>query len=114
MWRWWCDLTETCFCRPDNDCLDEVAIIAAMLSVEDIFHYPKRNHHSRPGFNNRRSDQHGSTNRSREEDEERNAVTDAHDRLRHSRGDHFTYLKIFKKFEADGKHNITCMLVTLS
>jgi HrpA-like RNA helicase len=78
--------------RPENDCLDELAIIAAMLSVEEIFHFPKR-----------RGGGGGKSSRHQQEDEdERNAVTFAHDRLRHLKGDHFTYLKIFKKFESEG------------
>lgn len=81
--------------RPDNNCLDEVCIIAAMLSVEEIFHFPRRGAGKRVG----------DMREQQREEQERLAVTDAHDRLRHPLGDHFTYLKIFKKFEAEGKHH---------
>lgn len=72
--------------RRENNCFDEVTKIAAMLSVEEIFHYPRRRRH-RDGSTDAPS-------------EEQSASEFAHDGLRHSKGDHFTYLNIFEKFEA--------------
>jgi HrpA-like RNA helicase len=83
--------------RPENDCLDELCIIAAMLSVEEIFHYPKRSApRGAAGGDKSRQQQ-------RADEDEVHAVAVIHDRLRHPKGDHFTYLKIFKKYEAESK-----------
>ena len=85
-------------CRPTNSCLDDLCIIAAMLSVEEIFHFPKRLR-----YNKRNNFAENKTLRQQEEeDDQRNAIKDAHDRLRHKKGDHFTYLKIFKKYDREG------------
>jgi hypothetical protein len=91
-------------CRPENNCLDELSIIAAMLSTEEIFHYPKRGGGGGRGRNGSgNGNGNGRSSRQQQDEEaERNAVSDAHDRLRHAKGDHFTYLKIFKKYEAEG------------
>lgn len=74
-----------------------------MLSVEEIFHFPKRGGGAggKGGSGSSRWEQ----QRQQQEAQERLAVSDAHDRLRHPQGDHFTYLKLFKKYEAEGKPN---------
>lgn len=95
-----------------------------MLSVDNIYYYPKRsksnqnrieeqlqnhskhhhhNHHNHHHNNNNNSD---SLSSQLENDREKNEVTDAHMRLWKSDGDHFTFLNIYKKWIEAGMINI--------
>lgn len=82
---------------PDNDCVFEVACIAAVISAssEEIF--------MRPSRQQRRGGRHdqGSHKRPYAEmvDEEDEDAQVAHAKLRHAMGDHFTFIKLLCAFE---------------
>ena len=93
--------------RPQNDCVEEMATICAMLSAENLFHFPRRMQRFRED-GERGGGQNPGGGRGRrplgsaEEELERHAVEDAHDRLKRSNGDHFTYLYIYEQWVKAG------------
>jgi hypothetical protein len=110
--------------RPENECVEEVATICAMLSAEQIFHFPRRAqrflpapvqdgpaeegsgtrgaHTGHRGDRDRGGGRGGRVLGTAEEELERHAVEDAHSRLRRSKGDHFTYLHIYQEWVEAG------------
>ena len=103
--------------RPENDCLEEMATICAMMSAENLYHFPRRlqshgrdapvptdaeeGSHENGRGGGRRG--HRTSLRSAEEELERHAVEDAHRRLQRPGGDHFTYLHIYEQWTAAGR-----------
>lgn len=88
----------------DNDCLREIIIIAAMLSVESIWYRPPRSkiqesggdrssHHQRQGAAGGRG-----VGRPPPSIEEQR-MEEAHRPLRHAYGDYHTYLHVFQQWE---------------
>lgn len=112
--------------RSENDCVEEMATICAMLSAEQIFHFPRRtqrfidegqsqSHDHEQASEGGHNHGHGGGRRegrggkgrvlgTAEEELERHAVEDAHSRLRRSKGDHFTYLHIYQEWTRTGEY----------
>ena len=106
--------------REENECLEEIATICAMLSVENIYFYPKRYRTDQQKMEeqNLNSKYRGSRGNdvlpvTLENELERNEVVDAHMRLWKSDGDHFTFLNIYNKWADAGQQEPSCSLFPL-
>jgi hypothetical protein len=84
-----------------------------MLSTENIWEDVKREYKARHGQSSRSGRENvkgnGGVKRGRDELVEddymdKHAVEDAHAKLYHRLGDHFTYLKIYESWESTGMH----------
>lgn len=90
--------------RAENNCIEEIATICAMLSVENVYFYPKRFKSDQ-----KRLEEYLQTNKrddisaKLEKEMERHEAVDAHMRLWKSDGDHFTLLNIYNKWVESGR-----------
>jgi HrpA-like RNA helicase len=97
--------------RPEHRCVDDVVTIVAMISAENIWE-DKSEYHRQQQFkrrregNNNHKDSHAGEKRGRSEIDEdylaSHALEDAHSKLYHRLGDHFTFLTIYQKWEEAG------------
>lgn len=97
--------------REENNCLEEIATICAMLSVENVYFYPKRFKSDQKRLEEHLQSKKGdSVTMKLESEMEKHEAVDAHMRLWKSDGDHFTLLNIYHKWLESGNRKFRTLV----